>query len=228
MQPLASRRYLRVSFEVPFECRLQPEVAGVDARKATPRLGPPHWGLAGNCQLDPSHPPCVTCRLMILNHAKKLPRPRGRPCHHDAYPPILHWQGMSRCRHFCPQSVCCAGCPPSAPARFLAPSTDHRAHTTETLANQLGGKHFKRAEVVLGVLKHRPSTAKVCPSAIFAHHTDEVADARGAVRDQRSSCLGNGSSLSGGRRAAATATGLCASDHSGFLKRSRKRSSYSR
>ena len=45
-------------------------VAGVDARRATPPdLGPLHWGLAGNCQLDPSHPAFVTCGIMNLNHA---------------------------------------------------------------------------------------------------------------------------------------------------------------
>jgi len=37
-------------------------VAGVDARRATPPdPRPPRWGLAGYCQLDPSHPAIVTC-----------------------------------------------------------------------------------------------------------------------------------------------------------------------
>ena len=40
------------------------------------------------------------------------------------------------------------------------------------LADQLGGKHPKRAAVVLGVLKHRLNAAEVCPLAIFAHDTD--------------------------------------------------------
>ncbi len=39
-------------------------VAGVDARRATPPdPRPPRWGLAGCCQLDPSHPTLVTCEV---------------------------------------------------------------------------------------------------------------------------------------------------------------------
>jgi hypothetical protein len=53
------------------------------------------------------------------------------------------------------------------------------------LTDQLGGKHPKRATFVLGVFKHRLSAAKIRPSAIFAHDTDQVADARGTVRDER-------------------------------------------
>ena len=53
------------------------------------------------------------------------------------------------------------------------------------LADQLGGKHPKRAAVVLGVLKHRLNTAEVCPLAIFADDADDVADARGTVGDER-------------------------------------------
>ena len=34
-----------------------------------PRSEASPWGLAGNCQLDPSHPVFVTCGIMILNHA---------------------------------------------------------------------------------------------------------------------------------------------------------------
>jgi len=45
-----------------FKRRLQLRVAGVDARRATPPdPRPPRWGLAGYCQLDPSHPAIVTC-----------------------------------------------------------------------------------------------------------------------------------------------------------------------
>src|SRR5271157_1534258 len=45
-----------------FKSRLQLRVAGVDARRATPPdPRPPRWGLAGYCQLDPSHPAIVTC-----------------------------------------------------------------------------------------------------------------------------------------------------------------------
>ena len=54
-----------------------------------------------------------------------------------------------------------------------------------TLADQLGGKHLKRAVVVLGVLKHRLNAAEVYPLAIFAHDADQVVDARGTVGDQR-------------------------------------------
>jgi len=39
-----------------FKSGLQLRVAGVDARRATPPdPRPPRWGLAGSCQLDPSH-----------------------------------------------------------------------------------------------------------------------------------------------------------------------------
>ena len=53
------------------------------------------------------------------------------------------------------------------------------------LADQLGGEHLKRAAVVLGVLKHRLSAAEVDPLTIFARDTDQVADARGTVGDER-------------------------------------------
>ena len=57
-------------------------MAGVDARRATPPdPRPPRWGLAGYCQLDPSHPALVTRGLLMLNHAhywilnKSVPMP---------------------------------------------------------------------------------------------------------------------------------------------------------
>ena len=53
------------------------------------------------------------------------------------------------------------------------------------LADQLGGKHLKRAAVVLGVLKHRLNTAEVCPLAIVADDADDVADPSGTVGDER-------------------------------------------
>ncbi len=62
----------------------------------------------------------------------------------------------------------------------------HDIHlAARALADQLGGKHPKRAAVVLGVLKHRLSAAEVDPLIIFAHDTDQVADARGTVGDER-------------------------------------------
>ena len=54
-----------------------------------------------------------------------------------------------------------------------------------TLADQLGGKHPESAAVTLGVLKHRLCAAEVDPLAIFAHHADQAADARGTVGDER-------------------------------------------
>ncbi len=49
-------------------------VAGVDARRATPLdPRPPHWGLAGCCQLDPSHPTIVTCE--VGREGRHAPRP---------------------------------------------------------------------------------------------------------------------------------------------------------
>ena len=49
----------------------------------------------------------------------------------------------------------------------------HDIHlAASALADQLGGKHPKRAAVILGVLKHRLNAAEVCPLAIFAHDTD--------------------------------------------------------
>jgi hypothetical protein len=49
----------------------------------------------------------------------------------------------------------------------------------------LGGKHPKRATVILGVLKHRLNATEVCPEAIFTRDTDDVVDAFGTVDDQR-------------------------------------------
>src|SRR5271166_4620589 len=49
-------------------------VAGVDARRATPPdPRPPRWGLAGCCQLDPSHPTIVTCE--VGREGRHAPRP---------------------------------------------------------------------------------------------------------------------------------------------------------
>ena len=49
----------------------------------------------------------------------------------------------------------------------------HDIHlAARALADQLGGKHPKRAAVVLGVLKHRLNAAEVCPLAIFADDAD--------------------------------------------------------
>src|SRR5208283_2668523 len=53
------------------------------------------------------------------------------------------------------------------------------------LADQLGRKHPKRVVIVLGVMKHRLSAAEVDPLIIFARDTDQVADARGTLGDQR-------------------------------------------
>ena len=56
-------------------------VAGVDARRATPPdPRPPRWGLAGCCQLDPSHPTIVTCE--VGREGRHAPRPNdvgGQP-----------------------------------------------------------------------------------------------------------------------------------------------------
>ncbi len=56
-------------------------VAGVDARRATPPdPRPPRWGLAGCCQLDPSHPTLVTCA--VGREGRHAPRPNdvgGQP-----------------------------------------------------------------------------------------------------------------------------------------------------
>ena len=62
----------------------------------------------------------------------------------------------------------------------------HDIHlAAHALADQLGGKHPKRAAVVLGVLKHGLNAAEVCPLAIFAYDADYVADTSGTVRDER-------------------------------------------
>ena len=56
-------------------------MAGVDARRATPPdPRPPRWGLAGCCQLDPSHPTIVTCE--VGREGRHAPRPNdvgGQP-----------------------------------------------------------------------------------------------------------------------------------------------------
>ena len=56
-------------------------VAGVDTRRATPPdPRPPRWGLAGCCQLDPSHPTIVTCA--VGREGRHAPRPNdvgGQP-----------------------------------------------------------------------------------------------------------------------------------------------------
>ncbi len=56
-------------------------VAEVDARRATPPdPRPPRWGLAGCCQLDPSHPTIVTCE--VGREGRHAPRPNdvgGQP-----------------------------------------------------------------------------------------------------------------------------------------------------
>ena len=58
-----------------FKSRSQLGVAGVDARRATPPDPRPlRSGLAGDCQLDPSHPALVTRGIVIWNHAKILAR----------------------------------------------------------------------------------------------------------------------------------------------------------
>ncbi len=49
-------------------------VAGDDARRATPSDPTrPRWGLAGCCQLDPSHPTIVTCE--VGREGRHAPRP---------------------------------------------------------------------------------------------------------------------------------------------------------
>ncbi len=53
------------------------------------------------------------------------------------------------------------------------------------LADQLGGKHPKRAAVVLGVLKDGLNPAEVDPLAVFADDADCAANARGTVGDER-------------------------------------------
>jgi len=51
-------------------------VGGIDARRATPPDPmPPRWGLAGCCQLDPSHPTLVTCA--VGRAGRHAPRPNG-------------------------------------------------------------------------------------------------------------------------------------------------------
>ena len=58
------------------------EGAGVDARRATPREPRhPHWGLAGSCQLDPSHPVFVTCGINDFD-----------PCHRIPTSPVIRQQ----------------------------------------------------------------------------------------------------------------------------------------
>ena len=50
--------------------------SGVDARRATPPdPRPPRWGLAGCCQLDPSHPTLVTCE--VGREGRHAPYPNG-------------------------------------------------------------------------------------------------------------------------------------------------------
>src|SRR5208283_3889603 len=62
----------------------------------------------------------------------------------------------------------------------------HDIHlAARALADQLGRKHPKRVGVALGVMKHRLSAAEVDPLIIFARDTDQVADARGTVGDER-------------------------------------------
>jgi hypothetical protein len=62
----------------------------------------------------------------------------------------------------------------------------HDIHlAAQTVADQLGGKHPKRAAVVLGVLKHRLNTAEVYQLVIFADDADYVADTSGTVRNER-------------------------------------------
>ena len=56
---------------------------------------------------------------------------------------------------------------------------------TNTLADELSGKHSERAVVVLGVLKHRLNAAEVSALAMVSHDTDQVVDARSTGRDQR-------------------------------------------
>jgi hypothetical protein len=53
------------------------------------------------------------------------------------------------------------------------------------LADQLSRKHPKRVAVTLGMMKHRLSAAEVGPLIVFARDTDQVADARGPVGEER-------------------------------------------
>ena len=55
----------------------------------------------------------------------------------------------------------------------------------DALADELGGEHPERTAVVLGMLKYRVGAAEVCPLAVFAYDTDQVANARGTVGDER-------------------------------------------
>ena len=55
----------------------------------------------------------------------------------------------------------------------------------DALADELGGEHSERTAVVLSMLKYRVGAAEVCPLAVFAYDTDQVANARGTVGDER-------------------------------------------
>ena len=62
----------------------------------------------------------------------------------------------------------------------------HDIHlAADALADELGGKHAERMTVAFSVLKYRVDAAEVCPLAILANDTDQVANARGTVGDER-------------------------------------------
>ena len=71
----------RVTGMVQKRVTAQGGVAGVDARRATPPdPRPPRWGLAGCCQLDPSHPTIITCA--VGRASRRAPRPMTLGANH--------------------------------------------------------------------------------------------------------------------------------------------------
>ncbi len=62
----------------------------------------------------------------------------------------------------------------------------HDIHlAADASADELSGEHPECTAVVLAVFKYRVGAAEVRPLAVFAYDTEQVADARGTVGDER-------------------------------------------
>ena len=122
-------------------------VAGVDARRATPPdPRPPRWGLAGCCQLDPSHPTIVTCA--VGREGRHAPRPNdvgGQPRFPGARKgvtlPLLVISGLA-----------------TGPPAGVGDGLRFLSHALTTLLSALGA---------FGLLE--PRGARICPRQFTVH-----------------------------------------------------------
>src|SRR5271157_4293412 len=123
-----------------FKSRLQLRVAGVDARRATPPdPRPPRWGLAGYCQLDPSHPAIVTCEgsdfePCLARHGQETVSRKARAVEPACRFPAPHTErrGRSSGGPYSPAlPALSAGAPNQPPMGARKPATLRRSDTAK-------------------------------------------------------------------------------------------------